>query len=165
MGRITKMKKSDILKLIVSLIICQLAGFVGSLFTTPSIPIWYASLEKPSFNPPNWVFSPVWISLFVLMGISLFLVWQKTLHYPGVSSALFWFGIQLFLNMLWSVLFFGLKSPFFAFVGIIFLWVAIFLTLVKSFKVSRLAGVLLVPYICWVSFAAVLNFSIWNLNA
>jgi len=165
MGRITKMKKSDILKLIVSLIICQLAGFVGSLFTTPSIPIWYASLEKPSFNPPNWVFSPVWISLFVLMGISLFLVWQKTLHYPGVSSALFWFGIQLFLNMLWSVLFFGLKSPFFAFVGIIFLWVAIFLTLVKSFKVSRLAGVLFVPYICWVSFAAVLNFSIWNLNA
>jgi len=165
MGRITKMKKSDILKLIVSLIICQLAGFVGSLFTTPSIPIWYASLEKPSFNPPNWVFSPVWISLFVLMGISLFLVWQKTLHYPGVSSALFWFGIQLFLNMLWSVLFFGLKSPFFAFVGIIFLWVAIFLTLIKSFKVSRLAGVLLVPYICWVSFAAVLNFSIWNLNA
>ena len=165
MGRITKMKKSDILKLIVSLIICQLAGFVGSLFTTPSIPIWYASLEKPSFNPPNWVFSPVWISLFVLMGISLFLVWQKTLHYPGVSSALFWFGIQLFLNMLWSILFFGLKSPFFAFVGIIFLWVAIFLTLVKSFKVSRLAGVLFVPYICWVSFAAVLNFSIWNLNA
>jgi len=159
------MKKSDILKLIVSLIICQLAGFVGSLFTTPSIPIWYASLEKPSFNPPNWVFSPVWISLFVLMGISLFLVWQKTLHYPGVSSALFWFGIQLFLNMLWSILFFGLKSPFFAFVGIIFLWVAIFLTLIKSFKVSRLAGVLLVPYICWVSFAAVLNFSIWNLNA
>jgi len=159
------MKKSDILKLIVSLIICQLAGFVGSLFTTPSIPTWYASLEKPSFNPPNWVFSPVWISLFVLMGISLFLVWQKTLHYPGVSSALFWFGIQLFLNMLWSVLFFGLKSPFFAFVGIIFLWVAIFLTLVKSFKVSRLAGVLFVPYICWVSFAAVLNFSIWNLNA
>ena len=165
MGSITKMKKSDILKLIVSLIICQLAGFVGSLFTTPSIPTWYASLEKPSFNPPNWVFSPVWISLFVLMGISLFLVWQKTLHYPGVSSALFWFGIQLFLNMLWSVLFFGLKSPFFAFVGIIFLWVAIFLTLVKSFKVSRLAGVLFVPYICWVSFAAVLNFSIWNLNA
>ena len=159
------MKKSDILKLIISLIICQLAGFVGSLFTTPSIPTWYASLEKPSFNPPNWVFSPVWISLFVLMGISLFLVWQKTLHYPGVSSALFWFGIQLFLNMLWSVLFFGLKSPFFAFVGIIFLWVAIFLTLIKSFKVSRLAGVLLVPYICWVSFAAVLNFSIWNLNA
>ena len=158
------MKKSDILKLIVSLIICQLAGFVGSLFTTPSIPTWYASLEKPSFNPPNWVFSPVWISLFVLMGISLFLVWQKSLHYPGVSKALFWFGIQLFLNMLWSILFFGLKSPFFAFIGIVFLWVAIFLTLVKSFKVSRLACVLLVPYICWVSFAAVLNFSIWNLN-
>ncbi len=159
------MKKSDILKLIVSLIICQLAGFVGSLFTTPSIPIWYAALEKPSFTPPNWVFSPVWISLFVLMGISLFLVWQKSFHYPGVSGAMLWFGIQLFLNMLWSILFFGLKSPFFAFVGIIFLWVAIFLTLIKSFKVSRLASVLLVPYICWVSFAAILNFAIWNLNA
>jgi len=159
------MKKSDILKLIISLIICQLAGFVGSLFTTPSIPTWYASLEKPSFNPPNWVFSPVWISLFVLMGISLFLVWQKTFHYPGVRGAMLWFAIQLFLNMLWSVLFFGLKSPFFAFVGIIFLWVAIFLTLIKSFRVSRLAGVLFVPYICWVSFAAVLNFAIWNLNA
>lgn len=158
------MKKSDILKLIVSLIICQLAGFVGSLFTTPSIQTWYASLEKPSFTPPNWVFSPVWISLYVVMGISLFLVWQKSFHYPGVSNAMFWFGIQLFLNMLWSALFFGLKSPFFAFIGIIFLWVAIFLTLVKSFKVSRLASVLLVPYICWVSFAAVLNFSIWNLN-
>ena len=159
------MKKSDILRLIVSLIICQLAGFVGSLFTTPKIPIWYAALEKPSFNPPNWVFSPVWISLFVLMGISLFLVWQKTLHYPGVREAMFWFGIQLFLNMLWSVLFFGLKSPFFAFIGIIFLWVAIFLTIIKSLKVSRLAGVLLIPYICWVSFASVLNFSIWTLNA
>lgn len=158
------MKKSDILKLIVSLIICQLAGFVGSLFTTPSIQTWYASLEKPSFTPPNWVFSPVWISLYVVMGISLFLVWQKSFHYPGVSNAMFWFGIQLFLNMLWSVLFFGLKSPFFAFIGIIFLWVAIFLTLIKSFRVSRLASVLLVPYICWVSFAAVLNFSIWNLN-
>ncbi len=159
------MKKSDILKLIVSLIICQLAGFVGSLFTTPSIPTWYASLDKPAFTPPNWVFSPVWISLFVVMGISLFLVWQKSLHYPGVSGALFWFGIQLILNMLWSVLFFGLKSPFLAFIGIIFLWVAILLTMIKSFKVSRLAGVLFVPYILWVSFAAFLNFSIWSLNA
>ena len=159
------MKKSDLLKLIVSLIICQLAGFVGSLFTTPSISTWYAFLEKPSFTPPNWVFSPVWISLFVVMGISLFLVWQKTLHYPGVRGAMFWFAVQLFLNMLWSALFFGLKSPFFAFIGIVFLLVAILLTMIKSFKVSRLAGILLLPYILWVSFAAFLNFSIWTINS
>lgn len=158
------MKKTDILKLIVSLIICQLAGFVGSLFTTPSIPTWYASLVKPAINPPNWIFSPVWISLYVLMGISLFLVWQKSLHFPGVKTAMLWFGAQLALNVFWSILFFGLKSPALAFVEIIFLWAAIFLTLVKSFKVSRLASVLLLPYICWVSFAAVLNFFLWRLN-
>jgi len=158
------MTKKDLFKLILSLIICQLAGFVGSLFTSPSIPTWYAYLNKPSFNPPNWVFSPVWISLFVTMGISLFLVWQKTLRSPEVRVALLWFAVQLVLNMLWSIIFFGLKSPFFAFVEIIFLWIAILITIIKSFRVSGLAGVLLIPYILWVSFAAVLNFSIWNLN-
>ena len=159
------MQKRVIFKLIVSLIVCQLAGFVGSLFTTPSIPTWYASLAKPSFTPPNWVFSPVWISLFVLMGISLFLLWEKTLHYPGVRTAMFWFAVQLGLNMLWSILFFGLKSPFLALIGIIVLWIAIFLTILKSFRVSKLAGMLLIPYLIWVSFAAGLNYSIWTLNA
>ena len=159
------MKQSDILKLILCLIICQLAGFVGSLFTSPSIPTWYASLEKPSFNPPNWMFSPVWISLFVLMGISLFLVWQKSLDYPGVKTAVLCFGIQLTLNMFWSVLFFGLKSPFLAFLEIMLLLAAIFVTIIKSLRVSRLAGVLLVPYFFWVCFASVLNYAIWNLNA
>ena len=159
------MQKRVIFKLIVSLIICQLAGFVGSLFTTPSIPTWYASLAKPSFTPPNWVFSPVWISLFVLMGISLFLLWEKTLHFPGVKTAIFWFAVQLGLNMLWSILFFGLKSPFLALIEIIVLWIAIFLTILKSLRVSKLAGVLLIPYLIWVSFAAGLNYSIWTLNA
>jgi benzodiazapine receptor len=159
------MHKKVIIKLIVSLFICQLAGFVGSLFTTPSIPTWYASLAKPSFTPPNWIFSPVWISLYVLMGISLFLLWEKTLHYPGVKTAMFWFAVQLGLNMLWSILFFGLKSPFLALIGIIVLWIAIFLTILKSFRVLKLAGVLLVPYLIWVSFAAGLNYSIWTLNS
>jgi len=98
------------------------------------------------------------------MGISLFLVWQKTLHYPGVKTAMLWFGVQLALNVFWSILFFGLKSPALAFVEIVVLWVAIFLTIIKSFKVSRLGSVLLIPYICWVSFAAVLNFYLWRLN-
>jgi len=159
------MHKRVIIKLIVSLLICQLAGFVGSLFTTPSIPTWYASLAKPSFTPPNWIFSPVWISLYVLMGISLFLLWEKTLHYPGVKTAIVWFAVQLGLNMLWSILFFGLKSPFLALIGIIVLWIAIFLTILKSFRVIKLAGVLLVPYLIWVSFAAGLNYSIWTLNS
>ncbi len=159
------MQKRVIIKLIASLIICQLAGFVGSLFTTPSIPVWYASLVKPSFTPPNWVFSPVWISLFVLMGISLFLLWEKTLHYPGVKTAMCWFAVQLVLNMLWSILFFGLKSPFLGLIEIIVLWIAIFITILKSLRVSKLAGVLLIPYLIWVSFAAGLNYSIWTLNA
>ncbi len=159
-----KTMKANLPKLILSLVICQLAGFLGSLFTSPAIPTWYASLQKPPFTPPSWVFSPVWITLFVLMGISLYLVWGKTLRFPGVRTALFWFSIQLVLNVMWSILFFGLKSPFLGFVDIVFLWVAIFLTMVRFFRVSRLAGALLVPYLVWVSFAAVLNYAIWSLN-
>lgn len=151
------------LRLIVSLIICQLAGFIGSLFTTPAIPEWYASLQKPSFTPPNWLFSPVWIFLYLLMGVTLYLLWQ-TASKKGAKLALLLFSIQLVLNMLWSVIFFGLKSPMVAFIEILVLWVAIILTMTKSLKVARVAGYLLLPYIIWVSFAAVLNFFLWKLN-
>jgi benzodiazapine receptor len=148
---------------VISLIICQLAGIIGSIFTTPAIPKWYALLEKPSLAPPNWLFAPVWIFLFFLMGISLYLIWQA---YPKkeAKSALLFFMIQLGLNVLWSVIFFGLKSPLIAFFEIIFLWLAILLTIVKSMKVSKVAGYLLLPYILWVNFAAVLNFLLWHLN-
>ncbi len=159
------MSLKDILKLIASIIICQLAGFIGSLFTTPAIPTWYRTLIKPSFTPPNSIFSPVWISLFLLMGISLFLVWQKNLKERKVKAALLFFTVQLVLNILWSILFFGLKSPLGAFIEIIILWFAILLTIIKFFKVSKPAGYLLLPYILWVSFAAFLNFFLWNLNA
>jgi len=159
------MSLKDILKLIGIIIICQLAGFIGSLFTTPAIPTWYKTLTKPSFNPPNSIFSPVWITLFLLMGISLFLVWQKNHKDRKVKIALLFFTVQLVLNILWSILFFGLKSPLGAFIEIIILWFAILLTIIKFFKVSKPAGLLLLPYILWVSFAALLNFSIWNLNA
>lgn len=158
------MRKKDLIKLIVSLLVCQLAGLVGSFFTAPSIPVWYASLNKPSFTPPNEVFSPVWIALFVLMGISLYLIWRKPLKEPQVKIALLIFFVQLALNTLWSIIFFGLKSPFLAFIEIIILWMVIFLTIMKFFKVSKLAGILLIPYILWVSFAAVLNFFLWSLN-
>ncbi len=150
-------------RLIASLVICQLAGFVGSFFTTPAIPGWYASLEKPSFNPPNWLFSPVWIFLFVLMGITLYILWQKGEKRESRIALIFFF-IQLGLNILWSLLFFGLKSPMLAFVEIILLWIFILLTITKASKVSRATVFLLLPYILWVSFAAVLNFFLWRLN-
>ena len=159
------MSLKDIVKLIASIIICQLAGFIGSLFTTPVIPTWYKTLAKPSFTPPNSLFSPVWIILFLLMGISLFLVWQKNLKDNKVKIALVFFAIQLVLNILWSILFFGLQSPLLAFIEIIILWLAILLTILKFIKVSKPAGLLLLPYILWVSFAALLNFFLWNLNA
>jgi benzodiazapine receptor len=157
-------KINNILKLVTSVIICLLAGFIGSVFTSPSIPAWYATLTKPSFNPPDWVFAPVWTILFVLMGISAYLVWNKGLQNKDVKISLFIFGIQLVLNALWSFLFFGLHSPFYAFVEIILLWAAIALTILNFFKISRRAGLLLLPYILWVSFAALLNFTIWRLN-
>ena len=157
------MKIKDILKLGISIVLCQLAGFLGSLFTTPAIPTWYKTLNKPFFNPPNWIFSPVWISLFILMGISLFMVWRRQDH-PRFKTALIFFFAQLILNVLWSAAFFGLRSPLLGFVDIVLLWVAILLTIQHFLRVSRMAGLLLLPYILWVSFAAVLNFSLWTLN-
>jgi benzodiazapine receptor len=159
-----KMKR-NILKLVASLIICQLAGIIGSFFTTPAIPIWYVSLEKPSFTPPDAVFSPVWITLFVLMGISLYFIWRELPRQQGAKIALYFFILQLVLNVCWSIIFFGLQNPFAAFIEIIILWIAILLTILVSFRVSKTAAILLIPYILWVSFAAVLNFFIWNLNS
>jgi translocator protein len=158
-------KGIKILRLVVSFLVCQGAGAVGSLFTSPSIPTWYASLQKPNFNPPNWVFAPVWTILFLLMGISLYSVWSKGLRDKKVKTAVFIFAIQLILNMLWSFLFFGLQSPLYAFIEIIILWLVILLTITSFYKISKIAGYLLLPYILWVSFAAVLNFSILVLNS
>jgi len=158
-----KMKFNDILKLVASVILCQVAGFLGSLFTTPAIPTWYATLKKPFFNPPNWIFSPVWIGLFVLMGISLFFVWRRPNH-PKFKIAFIFFFVQLILNILWSVAFFGIRSPLLGLMDIVLLWIAILFTILNFLKVSKFAGVLLFPYLIWVSFATLLNFSLWILN-
>ena len=158
-----QIKFSNIEKLIISILICLLAGFIGSFFTTPAIPTWYAMLQKPSFAPPAWVFFPVWTALFIMMGISLFLVWQK--EGQKVKNALYIFAAQLALNALWSVAFFGLKSPLMGLIEIIILWIAILATILSFMKISRTASYLLIPYILWVSFAAILNFSIWKLNS
>jgi len=151
-------------RLVSAIVVCQLAGIVGSVFTVNSIPTWYAGLEKPFFAPPNWLFAPVWLSLYTLMGVSLYLVWSRGADTRSVKTALSVFGIQLVLNALWSVLFFGLRSPLLGLIEIAALWIAIAVTIVLFYRVSRTAGLLLIPYIAWVTIAAALNGFIWNLN-
>lgn len=159
-----RFKMMDLPILVLSIIIPLLAGGLGSLATAPAIPVWYRSLTKPSWTPPSWLFGPVWTLLFVLMGIALFLVWRKGWSSPGVTVALAVFGIQLVLNVLWSVLFFGLRQPGWALLDICLLWVFILLTLLQFIRQVTAAGVLLVPYLAWVSFALALNVAIWRLN-
>ena len=157
------MKLTSVLKLTASIILCQLAGFLGSLFTMPAISTWYQTLNKPIFVPPNWIFSPVWISLFILMGISLFMVWRRQDH-PQLKTAFIFFSVQLILNIFWSAAFFGLRSPLLGLMDIILLWITILLTVLNFLKISKVAGLLLLPYLLWVSFATLLNFSLWVLN-
>lgn len=157
------MRSKDILKLAMSIVLCQLAGVAGSLFTTPAIPTWYRTLKKPFFTPPDWIFGPVWISLFMLMGVSLFMVLRRQEH-PQFKITLTFFLIQLIFNILWSAAFFGLRSPLLGLIDIGLLWGAILLTIQHFLRISKMAGLLLMPYIVWVSFAVVLNFSLWILN-
>jgi benzodiazapine receptor len=154
----------NVLKLLASILICQAAGFVGSFFTTPAIPVWYKGLTRPSFTPPDRVFAPVWTVLFLLMGIALFLVWRVGFQDERVRKGLALFGIQLVLNVGWSIAFFGFRSPLAGLIVIALLWAAILATTIDFFRISRMAGSLLVPYIAWVSFAAVLNASLYLLN-
>jgi len=150
----------DYWKLIISVVICQMAGVIGSIFTTSAIPRWYAKLKKPSFNPPNWVFGPVWTLLFLMMGISLYIVWNT-----GITQlALIAFAAQLILNILWSIIFFGFKSPKYALIEIVALWITIFFTIISFYGISAIAALLLVPCLLWVTFAAILNYFVWVLN-
>ena len=155
---------NNIIKLILSIIICEGAGIFGSIFTTKSVGGWYSTINKPSFNPPGWIFGPVWILLYLLMGISVFIIWSKFNDHNLFKSAIVIFSIQLLLNVFWSFLFFGQKSPLLAFIEIIFLWIAILITIIVFYKLNHLSSYLLIPYILWVSFAAFLNYSIWRLN-
>ena len=125
---------------------------------------WYESLQRPALTPPNWVFGPVWITLYTMMGISLYLVWQKGPSKEKVRSALLAFFGQLVLNSIWSIIFFGLRAPFHAFIVIVLLWFVILITILKFYKVDKKAGLILIPYIVWVSVALVLNYYVWILN-
>ena len=159
------MKIKNIGQILLAVVICELAGMVGAIFTTPSIPTWYAGIVKPTFSPPNWIFAPVWTILFALMGIAAYLVYEKGTDKKAIKVALSIFAIQLILNTLWSIIFFGMHNPGIAFIEIIFLWIAILLTIIAFFKISKPAAYLLIPYILWVSFASFLNLSIWQLNS
>lgn len=159
-----KSATKNVLALIGFIILAQLAGVIGSVFTAGSVDTWYPNLNKPGFTPPGWLFGPVWITLYTLMGISAYLIWRKGWEYTKVKSALRVFFFQLILNALWSILFFGLHWLFWAFVEIALLWLLILLMILKFRKISPIAGYLQIPYLLWVTFAAVLNLSIWLLN-
>lgn len=154
----------DLKKLAISIIIPLAVGFLASFFTMNSIPSWYNSLIKPSLSPPNWAFAPAWTLLYILMGISLYIVWRKGFN-NKTKAAIYIFSAQLLLNFFWTFIFFGLKNMLVAFVEIIVLWIMILVTILKFHKISRQAAYLLIPYIIWVSFAAYLNLAIFLANA
>lgn len=141
-----------------------LAGGIGAVFTTSAIPTWYATLVRPWFAPPNWLFGPAWTALYILMGVASFLVYQKRETDPRADGALKVYGLQLVLNLLWSVIFFGLRSILGGFIEILLLWVLIVVTTRQFYRISPAAGLLMIPYLAWVTFASILNFGILQLN-
>lgn len=156
------MRINNFLKLLIAVGVSETAGIIGSFFTVSAIQDWYAGLIKPALNPPSWVFGPVWVALYALMGVALWLVWKS--NSAGKTKAVWLFTAQLALNAVWSPVFFGFHSIGDALAIIVLLWAAIALTIFVFTKVSKTAAYLLVPYLIWVSFAAYLNFSLWRLN-
>ena len=154
-----------ILKIVLVVAVCLTVGYFSGMETRESITTWYPTLVKPIFNPPNWIFGPVWILLYIMMGIAAGLVWNRIeTNKEAVKKALIFFAIQLALNALWSILFFGLHNPMLAFIEIVLLWLMIYETYIQFKKIDKIAGFLFIPYLAWVSFATVLNASIWWLN-
>jgi len=158
-------------QLSISLVVPQIAGMIGSFFTVSAIPFWYTNLNKPSFSPPNWVFGPVWIFLYILMGISVYLIWNKYNQIPKenlqkiyLKTSLQFFWIHLFFNAFWSLIFFGLQNPALAFTNIMIIWLMIIILIKRFWKINKWSSYLLIPYLLWVSFASILNLSIWFLN-
>ena len=153
----------NVIKLVSAILLCEIVGLSGAVFTSMSVSTWYPTLTKPFFNPPTWLFAPAWTSLFFLMGVALYLVWLRH-NKINVKKAIIIFIVQFIFNILWSAVFFGLKSPLAGLIVIVMLWILIIWTIIEFYKVSKFAGLLLVPYILWVSFATLLNASIYYLN-
>jgi tryptophan-rich sensory protein len=152
------------IRLIVAVLLPVLVGAVSGLFTASSVKTWFVTLNKPSFNPPSYVFAPVWTTLYIMMGVAFYLVWVSVTDKAQQHKAMTVYFIQLFLNFCWSFIFFYKQRPDLAFIEIVFLWVSIVVTLVLFYRISKPAGWLLVPYLLWVSFASALNYAIWQLN-
>lgn len=156
--------KKKLTYIAISVAICLLVGFLSGFATQTSVDNWYETLKKPFFNPPNWIFGPVWTILYIMMGIAAGIVWSKGLHHLWVKTALYHFSFQLIFNAMWSVVFFGFNQPFWALLVILILLALILLNM-KSFRVvSKTAAYLLVPYFLWVCFATLLNYKIWEMN-
>jgi len=145
--------------------ICIAVGGFGAIYTESPRAVWFDTLRQPDWSPPAWLFGPVWAILYLFMAVAAWLVWRNARSYRQTAGALILFGIQLALNLAWSGIFFGLRSPGAAFIEILILWVAIVATMIAFWRVTRLAGLLFVPYLLWVTFASALNYAIWQLNA
>ena len=159
------MKLPNFAKLLLSVAVPFFIGLFGSFFTTAdTLNNWYAGLRKPPFNPPDWIFGPVWTMLYIMMGVAAFLVWRKGLEDKVVRIALACYIVQLTLNAIWTPLFFGLQSPLLGLIDIVLLINAIIVTIFAFFQISRPAAILLIPYLAWICFATVLNASLYFLN-
>ena len=158
------MQRTRGIGLVIFIVVCLGAGGLGAIATTPEIEGWYKTIAKPNWNPPDYVFGPVWTTLFILMAIAAWLVWTPA-GFKAAAMPLMLFAVQFVLNVAWSWIFFGMHQPGWAFAEIVILWLAIVATTVAFFRCSKIAGWLLVPYLAWVSFAAVLNLAIWRMNA
>lgn len=158
------MTAKNIARLVISLAFAYIAAAIGSVFTMPAIAAWYATINKPFFNPPNWIFAPVWTLLFTLMGIALFLIWKDGIKENPRKTAFWVFLAHLVVNILWSYVFFGLRNFSGGFLVIIVLWLMILYLTIKFWSIKKSAGILLLPYLFWVSFASILNYAIWMLN-
>lgn len=150
------------ISLLVFLAICFSVAAAGAVLTNTSVSSWYLTINKPSWTPPNWLFGPVWTSLYFMMALAVWLIWCKVGSLKKLPLVLF--GLQLFLNLIWSGLFFTLQNPKIAFIEIVFLWLSILATLISFWRIRIVAGLLLLPYILWVGYAAMLNFTIWRMN-
>jgi tryptophan-rich sensory protein len=156
-------RRADWISLVVFVAACLLIGVAGGIATGSSVTTWYVGLSKPSWNPPDWVFGPVWTVLYVMMGVSVWLVWRRR-HEAETRVGMVLFGLQLILNAAWSAIFFGMQQPGWAAAEVVALWLSIMATIVAFARISKPAAWLLVPYLAWVSFASVLNFTIWRMN-
>ena len=150
------------MKLVICIAACMASGVLGSLWTTPKLQPWYANLAKPAWTPPNWLFGPVWSALYLMMAIAAWLVWRTA---NGFTLPLKLFVFQLLLNVAWSGIFFGLRSPAAGLIDIALLWLSILATAIAFWQAVPVAGWLLLPYLIWVGYASALNFSIWRLNS